>query len=107
MTLESFLSYGISSGAKDFLLDKIPLFLLIFAFIFLAMMIVLFSLIKLDNIALVGIPSFIISLLLAWFIMRGLNPWLDVPALIISSFIPLLVVALFVVMVAQILKFLW
>lgn len=107
MSLESFLEYGISSSAKAFLLDKVPLFLIIFAFIFLVIMIIFFSLIKLDSIALVAFPSFIISIGLAWFAMRSLDPYLDIPAMIGAAIIPLLGVAIVVIMVAQILKFLW
>ena len=107
MSLETFLSYGLSTGAKSFIYDMVPLFLLIFAFIFLILMIVFFSIIQLDNIALVAAPSFIMSVALAWFIMRAIHPYLDIPALIITSVIPLIGVALVVIMVAQILKFLW
>jgi len=107
MSLETFLEYGISTGAKTFLFDQIPLFLVLFAFVFLVLMILFFSIIKFDNVAIVAAPSFIIAIGLAWFAMRAIDPRVDIPALIASSIFPLLGVALVVIMIAQILKFLW
>lgn len=107
MSIESFLNFAVSSSAKEFLLDKVPLFLIVFAFLFLLLMILFFSIIKVDNIALVAAPCFIIAVGLSWFVIRAFNPYLDVPSLLLASIIPLVGVAIVVIIVAQILRFLW
>ena len=96
-----------SSGFTNyFLMDKIPLFLLIFASIFLGLMVLLFTVIKTDYLTIVAVPSFIIAVTSAWFLMRGLTPGgISIGSVFTTALVPLIGVAMIVIMVAQILKF--
>lgn len=108
MSLETFLTQGLDLSVRSMLYDKIPLFLMIFAAIFLLLMVLFFSVIKMDNLAVVGLPCFILALGSSWFIVRSFYPYgTNFIQAIGTMLVPLIGVTLVVVMVAQILKFLW
>jgi len=108
MSVESFLTYGLDLATQSLIFDKIPLFLMIFAGIFLLLMVLFFSVIKLDNLAVVGPPCFILALGASWFITRSYYPHgINLVQVAGAMLVPLIGVTLVVVMAAQILKFLW
>lgn len=105
--IEHFVTYGMDSYSKAMLYDKLPFFLLIFAAIFLILMVLIFAWLKVDNVALVSAPSFLIALTSAWFIVRSITPWgVKFNVVVTSAIMPILGVTLVVIMVAQILRFL-
>ncbi|MFH1786193.1 MAG: hypothetical protein ABH829_00870 [archaeon] len=99
-------STGTSAYAKYFLMDKIPTFLLAFSCIFLGLMVLLFTVIKTDYLTIVAVPSFIIAVVTAWYVVRGIIPGgISFGYIFTNALVPLMGVALIIVMVAQILKF--
>ncbi len=105
MALLDFLTYGLDPMLKTFLYENLPLYLLVFATIFICLMVLIIQVAP-GNPAL-GIAAVIFSMAGAWIIVRDMGTWRNVFSSLAGAWLtPLLMVLGVVVFVLVILDML-
>lgn len=92
MSLADFLIYGLDSLTRSLLYEQLPLYLLVFATIFICLMVLLLQVAP-GNPA-VGIGAAIFAAAAAWIVVRDISGWsFALSALSGATLLPLLMVA--------------